>query len=72
MLTGESQFHISTPLGIEPRSLMTGSKWVDHWTSGTVCKCSKIEGSPPQSVFHLFLVSYSQFCVVVGEVLCVI
>jgi hypothetical protein len=25
MLTGESQFHISTPLGIELRSLMTGS-----------------------------------------------
>ncbi len=26
MLTGESRFHISTPLGIEPGSLMTGSK----------------------------------------------
>jgi hypothetical protein len=34
MLTGESQFHISTPLGIESGSLMTGSKQVDHWTSG--------------------------------------
>ncbi len=30
-LTGESQFHRSTPLGIEPGSLMTGSKRVDHW-----------------------------------------
>ncbi len=44
-LTGESQFHISTPLGIEPGSLMTGSKRVDHWTSGTVCECSEIAGS---------------------------
>jgi hypothetical protein len=25
---------------------MTGSKWVDHWTSGTVCECSEIAGSP--------------------------
>ncbi len=39
MLPGESRFHISTPLGIEPGSLMTGSKRVDHWTSGTVCEC---------------------------------
>ncbi len=39
-LTGESRFHLSTPLGIEPRSLMTGSKRLDHWTSGTVCECS--------------------------------
>ncbi len=30
-LTGESLLHISTPLGIEPGSLMTGSKRVDHW-----------------------------------------
>ncbi len=29
-LTGESWFHKSTPLGIEPESLMTGSKQVDH------------------------------------------
>ncbi len=49
MLTGESQFHISTPLGIEPGSLMTGSKRVDHWTSGTVCECSEIAGSPQGS-----------------------
>jgi hypothetical protein len=44
-LTGESWFHISTSLGIQPRSLMTGSKRVDHWTSGTVYECSKIAGS---------------------------
>ncbi len=30
MITGESQFHISTPLGIVPWSLITGSKRVDH------------------------------------------
>jgi hypothetical protein len=42
-LIGETQFHISTPLGIEPRSLMMGSKWVDHWTSGTVYECSEIK-----------------------------
>ncbi len=46
MLTGESRFHTSTPLGIEPRSLMAGSKQVDHWTSGTVYECSEIAGSP--------------------------
>jgi hypothetical protein len=45
-LTGESRFYISTPLGIEPGSLMTGSKWVDHWTIVTVCECSEIAGSP--------------------------
>jgi hypothetical protein len=45
-LTGESQFHISTPFGIEPGFLMTGSKQVDHWTNGTVCECSEIAGSP--------------------------
>ncbi len=48
-LTGESLFHISTPLGIEPRPLMIGSKRVDHWTSGTVCECSGIAGSPQGS-----------------------
>jgi hypothetical protein len=37
-LTGEFQFHISTPLGIEPGSLMTGSKGLTH--------CSEIAGSP--------------------------
>jgi hypothetical protein len=38
-LTGESRFHISTPLGIEPRSLMTGSKWVDQWTKKKLALC---------------------------------
>jgi hypothetical protein len=45
-LTGESRFHISTPLGIEPRSVMTGSKRVVHWTSETWCECSEIASSP--------------------------
>jgi hypothetical protein len=49
MLTGKSQFHISTPLGIELGSLMMGSKRVDHLTSGTVCECSEIAGSPEGS-----------------------
>jgi hypothetical protein len=49
MLTGESRFHISTPLGIEPGSLITGSKQVLHWTSRTVCECSEIAGSPQGS-----------------------
>ncbi len=31
-------------------SLMTGSKRVDHWTSGTVYECSEIEGSPQGSL----------------------
>jgi hypothetical protein len=34
------------PLGIEPGSLMTGSKQVDHWTSGTVYESSEIAGFP--------------------------
>jgi hypothetical protein len=41
-LTGESRFHIGTPLGIELRSLMTGSKRVVHWTSETWCECNEI------------------------------
>ncbi len=45
--TGESLFHISTPLGIEPGSLMTGSKGLTHWNSETVCEYSEIAGSPP-------------------------
>ncbi len=49
MVTGESRFHICTPQGIEPRYVMTGSKRVDHWTSGTVCECSEIVGSPQSS-----------------------
>ncbi len=48
-LTGESQFPISTFLGIEPGFLMTGSKQVDHWTSGTVYECSEIAGCPQGS-----------------------
>jgi hypothetical protein len=31
---------------------MTGSKWVDHWTSGTVCECSEIAGSPQTFVYE--------------------
>jgi hypothetical protein len=45
-LTGESQFHISTPLRIEPGSPIMGSKRVDHWTNGTVYDCYEIAGSP--------------------------
>jgi hypothetical protein len=45
MLTGESRFHISTPLGMEPEALMTGCKRVDHWTSGTVYERNEIAGS---------------------------
>jgi hypothetical protein len=45
-LTGEYRFHISTPLGIEPGSLMTGCKGLTHWTSETVYECSEIAGSP--------------------------
>ncbi len=45
MPTGESHFHRTIPLGIEPGPLMTGSKWVDHWTSGNVSECSEIAGS---------------------------
>ncbi len=48
-LTGESRFHISTPLGIEPGSLMMGSKGLPHWTSETVYECSEIAGSPQGS-----------------------
>ncbi len=47
-LTGESQFYISTPLGIEPRSLMTGRKQVDHSTSGTEYESCEIAGSAHQ------------------------
>jgi hypothetical protein len=40
------------PLGINPGSLMTGSKQVDHWTSGTVWMqrdCRLSSGLPPSS-----------------------
>ncbi len=45
MLLGKYHFHISTSLGIEPGSLVMGSKRVNHWTSGTVYECSEIAGS---------------------------
>ncbi len=57
-LTGESQFHINTPLGIEPGFLMTGSKWVDHWTSGTVFDCREIAGSPQYKSFSQEFVEF--------------
>jgi hypothetical protein len=34
-LKGETRFHISIPLGIEPGSFMTWSKQVVYWTSET-------------------------------------
>jgi hypothetical protein len=37
---------VKPPPGIELGSLMTGSKRVNHWTSGTVYECSEIAGSP--------------------------
>jgi hypothetical protein len=37
-LIGESRFHISTPLRIEPRSLMPGNKYC-KWTTGPVELC---------------------------------
>ncbi len=40
---------MSTPLGIEPRSLMMGSKRVDHRTCGTVYEFSEIANSPQGS-----------------------
>jgi hypothetical protein len=45
-LTGESRFHISTPRGFAPGSLVTGSKQVVHWTSETWWERSEIAGSP--------------------------
>ncbi len=45
MLIVQSWFHMSTPLGIEPESCMTGGKRADFWTSGTVYECSEIAGS---------------------------
>jgi hypothetical protein len=50
-LTGESQFHINVPLGIEPGSLMMRRKQVVHWASETWCECSEIAAlhrAPPQ------------------------
>ncbi len=48
-LIGESWFHISTPWGFKPRSLVTGSKRVVHWTSETLWEWSEIAGSPQGS-----------------------
>jgi hypothetical protein len=48
-LKGVSWFHICTPLGIEPGSLITGSKGLTHWDSDTVYECSEIAGSPQGS-----------------------
>jgi hypothetical protein len=51
MLTGESRFYISTLWGMEPGSLMTGSKRVDQCTSGTVYECMRLQAlhrAPPQ------------------------
>ncbi len=53
MLTEESRFHISTPLGIEPGSLMTGSKGLTHWISEAVCECSEIAGSPHYQILKV-------------------
>jgi hypothetical protein len=50
MLTGESQFHINIPLGIEPGPLMKGSERVDFWTSETWYERSEIAGSPQGSL----------------------
>jgi hypothetical protein len=63
-LTGESRFHLSTPLGIEPRSLMTGSKRVDYWTSGTVYECSEIAGYP-----HILIIERAIYCRTVWRLL---
>jgi hypothetical protein len=45
-LTGESRFHISPPRGFEPRSLVTRSKGLVHWTSKTWWEWNEIAGSP--------------------------
>jgi hypothetical protein len=50
-LIGESRFHISTPLGIEPGSLMMGSKQMDHWTSELYMNAVRLQAlhrAPPQ------------------------
>jgi hypothetical protein len=45
-LTGESRFHISTPLGIWTWVPYDGNKQVVHWTSETWWEWSEIAGSP--------------------------
>jgi hypothetical protein len=43
-LTEESRVsHKYPPPGIEPGSLMTGSKQVDHWTSGLCVKAVRLQ-----------------------------
>jgi hypothetical protein len=37
-----------------------GSKWVDHWTSGTVCECSDIAGSPHSDKFSFLIVLFCE------------
>jgi hypothetical protein len=65
-LTGESRFHISTPLGIESGSLMTGSKGLTHWTSETVYECSEIAGSPQYNKSRMLVLSTTQNRVLVS------
>jgi hypothetical protein len=69
MLTGDSWFHISTPLGIEPGSLMTGSKQVDYWTSGTMYKCSEIAGSPQTILLKVLSPKYKKLGLSKGKIL---
>ncbi len=54
-LTGESWFHISPPRGFEPRSLVTGSKGLVHWTSETWWEPSEIAGSPQAHTLPLMV-----------------
>ncbi len=55
MLTGEFGFHTSTPpppgdwTQVPHDGKQTGSKRVDHWTSGTVYEWSEVGGSPQGS-----------------------
>jgi hypothetical protein len=61
-LTGESMFHRSTTPGDWTPSLMTGSKRVDHWTSGTVYECSEIADSPHYNSFNENCHTEENFC----------
>jgi hypothetical protein len=64
-LTGESRFHISTPLGIELLHPVAGSKRLVHWTSETWCECSGIAGS----TIYLFPFYYISFVISVNFLL---